>query len=112
MERERDRRWKEKPLHGQYPIRKEGMLMAAQDQALPTRTVKVKIMKESGTSKCRMCGAREETVKHSIRECEKLAQLEYKRQDKVATIVSWELCALHRLPRSDKWYDHWAETVL
>ena len=61
---------KEKPLHGQYPkkvqeseslthswnwlkagwLKKEteGLLLAAQDQALPTRNYKVKIMNEQG----------------------------------------------------------------
>ena len=86
--------WKDKVLHGQYPKRTgalevsswdwlkrgwmkketEGMLMAAQDQALPTRNYKVRVMKEQGSSKCRMCGQRDETIMHILSECEKLAQ--------------------------------------
>ena len=38
----------------------EGMLLAAQDQALPTRNYMVTIMKKQGSEKCRMCGARDE----------------------------------------------------
>jgi len=38
----------------------EGLLLAAQDQALPTRNYKVAIMKEQGSKKCRMCNARDE----------------------------------------------------
>lgn len=131
--KEREKKWTEKPLHGQYPVKvkeaetnswrwletgwmkreTEGLLMAAQDQALPTRNYKVKIMKEQGTSMCRMCGKRDETVMHILSECEKLAQIEYKkRHDKVATIIHWELCKLHGFEHSKNWYDHRAEPVL
>ena len=78
--------WQEKALHGQRPSRCDGMevsswkllkkgwmkkntedlLMAAQDQALPTRNYKVTIMKEEGSKKCGMCGERDETVMHII----------------------------------------------
>ena len=68
--------WKEKALHGQYPkkveemeiqswnwlrpgwLKKEtkGLLLAAQDQALPTGSYKMAAMKEQGSKKCRMKG--------------------------------------------------------
>ena len=79
-------RWKEKPLHGEYPekveemetqswnwlrsgwLKKEteGMILSAQGQALPTRNYKVTIMKEQGSKKCLMCGERDETVMHIL----------------------------------------------
>ena len=125
--------WKDKPLHGQYPTKSdtleisswewlkngwmkketEGLLLAAQDQALPTRNYKVTIMKEEGSKKCRMCGERDETVMHLISECEKLAQGEYKkRHDRVASIIHWELCGLHGFNRHKNWYEHTAQPVL
>ena len=125
--------WKDKVLHGQYPKRTyelavsswdwlktgwmkketEGMLMAAQDQALPTKSYKVKIMKEQGSSSCRMCGQRDETIMHILSECEKLAQREYKnRHDRVASIVHWELCKIFGFRRDNNWYDHHADSVL
>ena len=125
--------WKEKPLHGQYPkkveemetqswnwlrsgwLKKEteGMILAAQDQALPTRNYKVTIMKEQGSKKCRMCGERDETVMHILSECEKLAQGEYKkRHDRVASIIHWELCEIHGFRRCKNWFEHRAEPVL
>ena len=125
--------WKNKVLHGQYPgktddlevsswdwlktgwLKKEteGMLMAAQDQALPTRNYKVKVMKEEGSSKCRMCGQRDETIMHILSECEKLAQKDYKnRHDRVASIIHWDLCDVYGFKRSKNWYDHHAEPVL
>ena len=130
---ERIEGWKEKALHGQYPnkvqanetdswnwlragwLKKEteGLLLAAQDQALPTRNYKVKIMKEQGSKMCRMCGARDETIMHILGECEKLAQGEYKkRPDSVASIIHWELCSLHGFQRSKNWFDHRAKTVM
>lgn len=125
--------WMGKALHGQYPTKTdemnisswrwlktgymkketEGFLMAAQDQALPTRNYKVTIMKQVGTKKCRMCGERDETVMHILSECSKLAQTEYKkRHDKVATLIHWELCKKYGFNHSKKWYDHRAEAVL
>lgn len=130
---ERIKGWKEKALHGQYPRRvdevetgsytwlktgwlkkeTEGFLLAAQDQALPTRNYKVNIMKEQSSKMCRMCGSRVETVMHILSECEKLAQGEYKkRHDHVASIIHWELCATHGFDRCKNWYDHKAESVL
>ena len=130
---ERTDGWKGKALHGQYPkkveemetqswdwlrcgwLKKEteGMILAAQDQALPTRNYKVAVMKEQGSKKCRMCGERDETVMHILSECEKLAQGEYKkRHDRVASIIHWELCGIHGFQKSKNWFDHQAEPVL
>ena len=85
MKEHKEKEWKEKALHGQYPrlvadteqektfnwIRNgymkketEGMLTAAQDQALPTRWRKVNIEKRQGTPLCRMCNERDETTFH------------------------------------------------
>ena len=53
--------------------------MAAQDEALRTNAIKVKIDKQEGEAKCRMCKNREETVAHIISKCSKLAQLNTRR---------------------------------
>lgn len=130
---ERTEGWKEKALHGQYPrkveenetkswnwlksgsLKKEteGLILAAQDQSLPTRNYKVTIMKEQGSKMCRMCGVRDETVMHILSECEKLAQGDYKkRHDRVASIIHWNLCSNHGFKRADNWFDHHAEPVM
>ena len=92
----------------------EGLLMAAQEQAIRTRNIRKVIDKEKISGKCRMCGAREETVAHIVSECDKLAQKEYKiwRHDKVAMVIHWELCHRHGFPTEEKWYDHRIEKVL
>ena len=89
------------------------MLLAAQDQALPTRWRRKHIEKSADSSLCRMCGEMDETIMHVVSECRMLAQKEYKaRHDKVASIVHWSLCKKFQLQHSEKWYDHRAEKVL
>ena len=58
----------------------EGLIMAAQEQAIRTNHTKAKIDKTQENSKCRMCGKAEERVNHVLSECSKLAQKEYKRR--------------------------------
>lgn len=91
--------YKEKFLHGQYEkltvgirsadswawlregtLKKEteGMIMAAQDQALRTDVIKSCIDKQGVSPICRICGKREETIAHLVAECGKLAQKQYK----------------------------------
>ena len=44
----------------------EGMLLLAQEQALRTNSVKVKIDQQPDTPKCRLCGTKEETIIHLV----------------------------------------------
>ena len=97
----RKERFGEKPLHSAYfketkdgkdekeswkwltngylKNKTEGMLMAAQDQALRTNWISVMIDKRQESAMCRMCGERDETISHIVSECKKLAQNEYKK---------------------------------
>jgi hypothetical protein len=128
--------WTSKVMHGQYPrqmlavadtdsswdwlnqqdLKKEteGLLIAAQDQALRTNYVKHRIDKTPGSSPlCRLCRAHYETIDHILNGCPKLAQTEYKcRHDKVAAALHWSLCKDYGFPYSKKWYEHRAEKVL
>ena len=110
----RRERWQCKPLHGQYlrdiegkidkentwcwlkirDLKKEteGFIMAAQDQALRTNTIRAKIDKTTEDSKCRLCKEKEESVDHLVSACSKIAQTDYKeRHNKVATMLHWNL---------------------
>ena len=132
---ERLQEWKGKALHGQYvreigPIASkqmsfgwirngrlkketEGLLVAAQDQALRTNAIKVKIDHQAGSPLCRLCGEKEETVDHLVSSCGKIAQTDYKgRHDRVAASLHWSLCQQFGFPRANKWYEHKAEKVL
>ena len=79
------KRWREKPLHGKYPLRTdnadvdratthqwrsssslkgetEGFILAAQDQSISTRAYKSRILNNGADPNCRLCTQREETV--------------------------------------------------
>ena len=56
----------------------EGTILAAQYQALRTNWIKSNVDNENISSKCRMCGEREETIAHIVSEWQKLAQRGYK----------------------------------
>ena len=129
----RKEQWKEKVLHGKFLrdteevrdaetwgwMRKgylkketEGMIIAAQDQALRTNWIKKNIDKQNISEKCRMCGQRDESVNHIVAESTKLAQTEYKsRHDNVARTIHLELCQNRNLINEKKWYNHKPESV-
>ena len=132
QQKKKKEEWRKKALHGQFITRieasgdtwgwlrrgklkkeTEGMILAAQDQTLPTKHRKIRIEKQRRDPTCRLCGEREETIMHVLSECTKIAQTEYKkRHDKVATWTHWRLCQIYNLPHSNNWYKHLAETVI
>lgn len=134
LQEERKEKLLKKPLHGQFHrgieeesdprswnwlkkgwLKKEteGLLTAAQDQALRTNSIKHLIDKQDVSPKCRMCGDRDETVAHITAECMVLAQKYYKewRHDKVAQVLHWHLCRMWQFDRDDNWYNHKPEPV-
>ena len=128
IKEEKVKSWKEKALHGEFVqqtsdvageeswrwlrngfLKKEteGLILAAQEQALRTNSVKHSIDKTSQTPLCRLCGESTETVWHIVSGCKKLAQNAYrKRHDKVALRVHWEMCRKYGIDCNDKWYDY------
>ena len=125
---EKVKSWKEKALHSEFVqqtsdlageeswrwlrdgfLKKEteGLILAAQEQALRTNSIKHSIDKTSQTPLCRLCGESTDTVWHIVSGCKKLTQNEYrKRHDKVALWVQWEMCRKYGIDCNDKWYDH------
>ena len=65
------------------------MIMAAQDQALRTNSIKRVIDKQNVSAKCRICGEVDYTISHIVQECKKLAQKQYRcwRHDNVAQVI-------------------------
>ena len=96
------------PQKGSLKKKTEGMIMAAQDQALRTNSIKRIIDKQNVSAKCRMCGESDETVSHIVSECKKLDQKQYRgwRQEKVAQVIHWELCGKLGYDRDVKCYNH------
>ena len=90
----------------------EGLIFAAQDQALRTNAVKARIENQNISSKCRMCGSHDESVQHILCSCPKLVQTEYKkRHDVVGWVIHWELCKEYGVECSDKWYEHSPKSI-
>ena len=131
----KEEKWKNKALHGQYPkiLEKpdvdsvttnkwlssnpkgetEGLLVAAQDQAINTRNYQKVICGQQVESKCRMCSQHEETVDHILSGCEVLAKTEYiTRHNKAATYLHWRICQDYDIETTNKWYEHKLETVV
>ena len=92
MKSMKDKKWKNKALHGQYPkiLEKqkwlssnlkgetEGLLAATQDQAINTcRNYQKVICGQQVERKCRISSQHEETVDHIVSGCEILAKTEY-----------------------------------
>ena len=66
--------------------------MAAQNSAIRTNHIKVRIDKTQQNSQCRLCGDRDETINHIISEYSKLAQKEYKaRNSWVGKVIHGEM---------------------
>ena len=83
----RKQKWEEKQLindishektwmwlrKGNFKRETESLLIAAQNNAIRTNQIKVRINKTQQNSKCRLCGDRDESINHIISECSKLA---------------------------------------
>ena len=127
MKSMKEEKWKNKALHGQYPkiLEKphvdtvttnkwlssnlkgetEGLLVAAQDQAINTRNYQKVICGQQVESKCRMCSQHEETVDHIVSGCEVLAKTEYiSRHNNAAAYLHWSICKDHDIEITDKKY--------
>ena len=134
LKREKDISWKDKPLHGKFYqevseiadieswrwlrngyLKKEteGMICAAQEQALRTNSIKFAIDKTVNSPLCRVCNESQESVQHIISGCTKLVQKDYKtRHDKVAARLHWEYSKRFNFDCSDKWYEHVPEKIV
>ena len=90
----------------------EGLLFAAQEQALPTNWLNAKITGESDDANCRRCKKMVETVSHLVSGCSELAQYEYrKRHDRMGLKVYWDLCKKYGIKCSEKWYEEIPDSV-
>ena len=110
------KQWEEKELHGRYPkiIREadvddyktnqrlrstglkaetEGLIIAAQDQNLPTKSYFARIVKDGTSPLCRIYHKQEQTVDHIISGCPELAKTDHlERHSKAAAYIHWKVC--------------------
>ena len=98
---------------GNFKRETESLLIAAQNNAIRTNLIKVRIDKTQQNSKCRQCGDRDETINHIISESSKLAQKECKnRYDWAGMVIYWEMCKKFKFDDTNKWYMHNPAPVL
>uniref|UniRef100_A0A803T202 Reverse transcriptase domain-containing protein n=1 Tax=Anolis carolinensis TaxID=28377 RepID=A0A803T202_ANOCA len=91
----------------------EGLILAAQEQAIRTNAIKAKIEKSADDPKCRLCKETDETIDHILSCCKKIAQTDYKqRHNYVAQMIHWNLCLKYHLPAAKNWWDHKPAKVL
>ena len=72
--RVRDKKTWEWLKKGRLKKETEGTIIAAQDQALRTNSIKRIIDKQNVSAKCIIGGEGDKTVRHIVSECKKLAQ--------------------------------------
>ena len=91
----------------------ESLIVAAQDQALNTNSIKKSIYKLDVSEKCRLCGKEKEDFTHIVSSCGMLAQKEYKRwHDKVCQNIHWALRIKLGFEYILNWWEHKPETTL
>ena len=77
----------------------EGLVVAAQDQALRTRCYEHHILHRDVSPTCRVCSAGLETVDHVVAGCSAMAQTDYTdRHNQVASIIHWNICQHFQVP--------------
>ena len=85
----------------------EGLVVAAQDQALRTRYYECNILHQYVSPTCRWCSAGLETVDNIVAGCSALAPMDYtNRHDQVASIIHWDICRQFGVPVESRWYRH------
>ena len=91
----------------------KSLLIAAQNNAIRTNHIQIKIDKMQRNSRSRLCGDRNETINHILSECSKFAQKEYNtRHDCLCEVNHWELCKKLKFDHTNKWYMHNPAAVL
>ena len=76
------------PKAANLPAATEGLVVAAQDQALQTRYYERKILHRDVSLTCCMCSVGLETVNHIVAGCSALAPMDYTdRHNQVASII-------------------------
>ena len=85
----------------------EYLLIAAQNNTIKWNHIKAKIDNTQHNSICRLCGDRDETITHILREYSELAQKECKtRHDWVGKVIHWKMCKKFKFNHTNKWYMH------
>ena len=120
--------WRDRPLHSTYhcqisevcdaektyqwlkkcdlTAKTEALILAAQEQALPTRQIQTQIYNIRTDASCRLCKQAPESIQHIISGCKQLAGSAYtERHNHVAGMVYRSLCAQYDLSQPHYWWE-------
>jgi len=98
---------------GNFTKEMEGLVFAAQEQALSINSIKAQIYKMPCSPKRRLCGVADETVDHLISSCSFLVQYEYKgRHNAITSLIHWTLLKQPRVQVQTPWWKHVPTAVL
>ena len=90
----------------------KGLIIAAQDQTLPTKAYHHHIIKDGKDPQSRICNKYQETVDHVVSGCPGLGKTEYiHRHNNVVTYVHWKICKAYNVHTVDKWHKHEPKAV-
>ena len=95
------------------PAATEGLVAAAQGQALGTRYYERKILHRDVSPTCRLCSVGLETVNYILAGCNALAPMEYTdRNNQVASIINWYIFRHFVVPVESRWYRHYPDRLV
>ena len=90
----------------------EGLMIAAQDLSLATRSYHHRTIKDATNPHCRICGKFEESMYHIVSGCPVLAKTEYSyRPNKTAEYIHWKICRGYEIETTETWYEHQPTTA-
>jgi len=85
----------------------EGIIFAAQEQALSMNAIKAHIYRMPCSARCQLCVVMDETIDHLVSSCSFLAQREYKkRHDCIASLVHYTLAKQAVFMVPDTWWKY------
>ena len=89
----------------------ESLVIAAQNQSLPTRYYQHNSINNGTDPKCRLYHEFDESIEHIISGCPTLAKKYLARHDKALIYIHWKICKHHQIQVPDKWYEHKPNSV-
>ena len=91
---------------GNLTANTESLIMAAQEQVLPTRQLQTEIYYTKDDPRCRLCKDAPETIQHIISGCKQLAGNAYtERHNHVTGVVYRSLCDEYGLNKPQHWWE-------
>ena len=93
-------------VKGRLNSQTEGLILAAQDNCIYTRSFKANCMGNAGDTHSRQCGGGVETVRHNLSQCRtKGFNLYMERHDRALLVVYYDLCKHYGFEVTPRWWE-------